>query len=63
MKSRYLFLAVGAVFLAVAALEFLRYSNDVAAAVNAVTGIIFLYLGGIPSKTSPPGARPPDARR
>ncbi|HEY4050565.1 MAG TPA: hypothetical protein VGM27_27180 [Acidobacteriaceae bacterium] len=53
MKSRYLFLAGGAVFLVVAAVELFHVKNYLAAVINAVTGTIFLYLSGIKPKFRP----------
>jgi hypothetical protein len=53
MRSRHLFLAGAAFFLAVAAVELFHVKNYLAAAINAVTGTIFLYLSGIKPKFRP----------
>jgi len=50
MKSRYLYLAASVAFLVVAILKLLPPRNLTAAALNAVTGCIFLFLGAGPRK-------------
>ncbi|HEV2274448.1 MAG TPA: hypothetical protein VGR96_09795 [Acidobacteriaceae bacterium] len=50
MKYRYFFFGVGVVFLIFAGVEFARTDNDVAVAVNAITGVIFLFLGFSPPR-------------
>ena len=45
MKSRYLYLAAAAGFLAGAVVEFMRPHNVTAALLDAVAGAIFLFLG------------------
>jgi hypothetical protein len=47
MRSRYFFLAGGALFLVLAAVELFRVNNYFGAAINGVTAAIFLYLGWI----------------
>jgi hypothetical protein len=45
MKSRYLYFAAAAGFLAGAVVEFLPPHNITAAVLDAVAGVIFLFLG------------------
>jgi hypothetical protein len=52
MKSRYLYLAAAAGFLAGAVVEFLLQHNMTAAFLDAVAGAIFLFLGAGPQKRS-----------
>jgi hypothetical protein len=52
MKSRYLYLAAAAGFLAGAVVEFLPPHNITAAILDAVAGAIFLFLGAGTQKQS-----------
>jgi hypothetical protein len=52
MKSRYLYLAAAAGFLAGAVVEFLPPHNMTAAILDAVAGAIFLFLGAGTRKQS-----------
>ena len=52
MKSRYLYLAAAAGFLAGAVVEFLPPHNMTAAILDAVAGAIFLFLGAGAQKQS-----------
>jgi hypothetical protein len=50
MKSRYVFITVGALFLIFAVIEFVRTANYAAIIVNAITAVIFLFLGVAPAR-------------
>jgi hypothetical protein len=52
MKSRYLYLAAAAGFLARAVVELLTPHNITAAVLDAVAGAIFLFLGAGAQKKS-----------
>jgi hypothetical protein len=50
MKSRYIFILLGTLFLIFAVVEFVRTANYTAVVVNAITAVIFLFLGVMPAK-------------
>jgi hypothetical protein len=50
MRSRYIFFAVGALFLLFAVVEFVRTDNYTAIIVNAIAAVIFFFLGVAPAR-------------
>jgi hypothetical protein len=50
MRSRYIFIAAGLVFLIFAVVEFVRTDNYTAIVVNALAAVVFLILGVVPGK-------------